>query len=526
MTMARTDQGSKVRPETVLSRFTPSEILVVVLAGSIVLWTAAIFWLDSVPSAILHPLALGGIEAASALAMVFGALALVLFPEPEEAERMRWVSLALLTLGIAGVSASLLVVTFPEALDANYRLYLSIVIRTAAIGLLAVGRAMPRCPRFSGRNLALALVAIVSVAAVVLALQPPLAYDPMRGLTGEITDPVLSAFTPWHWLFSVIPLALAIAIVVYQLLPGTQHRARPWLIVAIVLLVGSQLHNMLWPSIYSPIATTADALRAAFAGTVLLGAVLELRDVAQERTVRLAEEREYARRLEELQSLRADFTRMIAHELSNPLAAIERYTDVLKLGTIAPEQRTQIVHSIQQETDLLRNLVADIHSATAVERDDFAVSIRPVPLRIIMSDAISYAETIPGLNLTVSTADQALVSADPERIGQVMRNLLTNAAKFSPPGALVEISTMMGINHVRVFVKDHGSGIHPDDRKRIFEKFGRGRKTSGDSMPGLGLGLYISRRILRIHGSDLELTSTVGEGSTFSFELKVARGLV
>jgi signal transduction histidine kinase len=384
---------------------------------------------------------------------------------------------------------------------------------------------MPRCPRFSGRNLAIALIAIVSIAAVVLALQPPLAYDP-RGLGEEITDPVLSAFTPWHWLFSLIPLALAIAIVVHQLLPTNQYRARPWLIVAIVLLIGSQLHNMLWPSIYSPIATTADALRAAFAGTVLLGAVLELRDVAHERTVRLAEEREYARRLEELQSLRADFSRMIAHELSNPLAAIERYADILKLGTVAPEQRTQIVHSIQQEADLLRNLVDDIHSAAAVERDDFAVSLRPVPLQVIMNDVVSYAETIPGLNLTVTRTDQALVSADPERIGQVLRNLLTNAAKFSPPGAPVEISTELNNHHVRFSVRDRGSGIHPDDQKRIFEKFGRGKKTSDASMPGLGLGLYISRRILRIHGSDLELTSTVGEGSTFSFELEVVRGLV
>jgi signal transduction histidine kinase len=526
MTMARTNQGNKLRPEAILRRVAPSDVLVILLTVSISLWTGAIFWFDSVPSAILHPLAQGGIEAASALAMVFGALALVLFPEPEEAERMRWIALGLLSLGIAGVSASLLVVTFPEALDANNRLYLSIVIRTAAIGLLAMGLAVPQCPRFSRRNLAIALIAIVSIATVVLALRPPLAHNPAGGLSGQVTDPVLSAFTPWHWIFSLIPLVLAITIVAYQLLPSTQHRARPWLIVAIVLLIGSQLHNMLWPSIYSPIATTADVLRAAFAGVVLLGAVLELRDVAHERTVRLAEEREYARRLEELQSLRADFTRMIAHELGNPLAAIERHADVLKIDTLAPEQRTQIVHNIQQEADLLRNLVEDIHSAAAVERDDFAVSLRTVPLQVIMNDAVSYAETILGLNLTVTNTDQTLVSADPERIGQVFRNLLTNAAKFSPPGAPVEIFIEMNGRRVRVSVKDHGSGIHPDDQKRIFEKFGRGRKTSNAPMSGLGLGLYISRRILRIHGSELELTSTVGEGSTFSFELEVARGLI
>jgi signal transduction histidine kinase len=524
--MAHTEQGSKVRTGSTLRKLTLPAILVILLTLSICLWTAAIFWFDSIPSAILHPLAQGGIEAASALALVFGVLALVLFPEPEEAKRMRWVALGLLSLGIAGVSASVLVVTFPETLDANKRLYLSIVIRTAAIGLLALGLATPQCPRFSRRNLALALLAIASVSIVVLTLRPPLAHGPAQGLTGGAPDLVLSAFTPWHWLLSVIPLILAITIIVYQLRPGAQHRARPWLIIAIVLLAGSQLHNMLWPSIYSPIATTADVLRAASAGVVLLGAVLELRDIAHERTVRLAEEREYARRLEELQSLRADFTRMIAHELGNPLAAIERHADVLKIDTLGSEQRTQIIQSIQQETDLLRNLVDDIHNAAAVERDDFAISIRPVPLQVLISDAVSYAETTLELKLIVTNTHQVLVAADPERIGQVMRNLLTNAEKFSPPGTPVEIFTEMQHHHVRVSVRDYGAGIHPDDQKRIFEKFGRGWKSSDAARPGLGLGLYISRRILRIHGSDLELTSTVGEGSTFSFELVMAQRLV
>lgn len=70
---------------------------------------------------------------------------------------------------------------------------------------------------------------------------------------------------------------------------------------------------------------------------------------------------------------------------------------------------------------------------------------------------------------------------------------------------------------------DSGFGIHPDDRYRIFEKFGRGRGVDGTRMPGVGLGLYLSRRIVRMHGSDLTVTSMPHQGATFGFELEVAR---
>jgi signal transduction histidine kinase len=114
------------------------------------------------------------------------------------------------------------------------------------------------------------------------------------------------------------------------------------------------------------------------------------------------------------------------------------------------------------------------------------------------------------------------VVADRERIGQVLRNLLSNAAKYSPEGVPIELRAKREQEDcVRIEVADHGPGIHPDDRARIFEKFGRGRDREGKKIPGVGLGLYLSRGIVRAHGSDITVDSAPGEGAVFGFELKV-----
>ena len=110
--------------------------------------------------------------------------------------------------------------------------------------------------------------------------------------------------------------------------------------------------------------------------------------------------------------------------------------------------------------------------------------------------------------------------ADPERIGQVLRNLLSNAAKYSPEGTPIELRVIDKKGRVRLEVADRGPGIHPDDVTRIFEKFGRGREDR--KTPGVGLGLYLSRRIVRGHGSELTVEARPGGGSVFGFDLAVA----
>jgi PAS domain S-box-containing protein len=235
--------------------------------------------------------------------------------------------------------------------------------------------------------------------------------------------------------------------------------------------------------------------------------------------------REANRRLEELAVLKADFTAMVAHELDTPLAVIRGYADMLATGELEPADRDRALARIQAETDVLNALIADVRAAATVERDDFAIEPKPVPVGSLLEEAAALVKTLPGDHpLTVGIAADGQVWADPYRIGQVLRKLLSNATKYSLDGAPVELRTLPGVSpgRVRIEVADQGVGIHADDATRIFEKFGRGRDRSGRKVTGVGLGLYLSRRILRAHGSDLTLDADPGGGSVFGFELEAA----
>src|SRR5215211_4848850 len=243
---------------------------------------------------------------------------------------------------------------------------------------------------------------------------------------------------------------------------------------------------------------------------------------------KLAEERlqEANRHLSELASLRADFTAMVAHEIGSPLAAIRGFLDVLATGELEPAEQTVILTKIRTETDRLSTLVGDVSSAGAIESGDFTLMPRQTPVEELLKDATRFAETLPGdhpVVVEIETKEQ--LWADRYRIGQVLRNLLSNAAKYSPDGAPIELRAMRGKTpgHVHIEVADHGQGVHLDDAERIFEKFGRGRDRSGRKAYGVGLGLYVSRRIVRAHGGELTLDPAPVGGSVFGFDLEAVR---
>jgi len=252
-----------------------------------------------------------------------------------------------------------------------------------------------------------------------------------------------------------------------------------------------------------------------------------VRDVTERK--RAEEElREANRRLNELTALKAVFTAMVAHELGSPLAAIRRLTDMLSTGETDQKVTAYAIDAIVGELDTMDALVADVQASAAVERDDFMVQLRPVPLEELLADAKAFAVALPGDHPINFVLDPGLdtrkrVMADPERIGQVLRNLLSNAVRYTPEGVPIELHTMSRNARVRIEVADHGPGIHPEDVARIFDKFERGRDREGNKIKGMGLGLYISRGIVWAHGGTITVNSELGEGAVFGFELEVAR---
>ncbi len=258
-----------------------------------------------------------------------------------------------------------------------------------------------------------------------------------------------------------------------------------------------------------------------FAG--ILRDMSEQKRLEMERAQLLAAERATSRRMQELAALKVDFTAMVAHELASPIGAVRGLTMMLASGKLGPEEQARALSAIKAEMDTLSKLVADVRGAASAERDDFDVHLRPVPLARLIATAEAFAAALVGDHpIVVPPVPDVVVLADPDRIGQVLRNLLTNAAKYTPAGSEIQLRTSRREQWARIEVVDQGPGIHPEDMARIFERFARGRDQLGHRVAGVGLGLYLSRRIVQAHGSDLKVESIPGKGSTFGFELEVA----
>ena len=173
---------------------------------------------------------------------------------------------------------------------------------------------------------------------------------------------------------------------------------------------------------------------------------------------------------------------------------------MLRFESLDGEVREYVLNSVRGELGTLDALVADVQSAVAVEREDFGLETRPVPLQALLGEAEKFGRSVSGERPFAVVADGSLegraVIADPERVAQVLRNLISNAVKYSPAGSPIELRTKPGEpGRVRFEVADEGRGISPEDLDRVFEKFGRGRGAGGGEVKGVGLGLYISRRL-------------------------------
>lgn len=506
-----------------------TSILAAALAVFIVVWAAAGL-LTGGGFAISSTGALQGAEVvASALSQLFAALVLGLFLARESGWRMHWVAAGLVALGLAHMIFGYVEPLIQGAAPGlNESLYEGLISQVLACALFAVGMYPGTPHRYLARAALIVPLALIAGYIFIFevldneALMPALAgvEKPEQALA---LGSSLLWLTPWHWLLSAFPLALA-AVAVAGAFRETRRGLLPgWLLFTVVLLAGSILHEYVWPSTFAgKVVTTADALHLTLAVVAAVGGILELKRASDERESLLLDERERTRRLSELAALRADFSAMVAHELGSPTAAIRNLSAMLGVDGLNEEAKTYALGAIRRETDALEALVSDVRAAATVERDDFRVSERHVMLGELLSEAGAFARALPGGHSVrvVSGMDREVV-ADPERIGQVLRNLLSNAAKYSPEGTVIELRAKPLEDSVRVEVADHGSGIHPDDLRRVFEKFGRGRDGDGKKVAGVGLGLYLSRRIVQAHGSELDVSSALGEGSVFGFDLEV-----
>jgi signal transduction histidine kinase len=215
----------------------------------------------------------------------------------------------------------------------------------------------------------------------------------------------------------------------------------------------------------------------------------------------------------------------VAHELRTPLATIEGYTEGLLDGVVAPGAETWAL--LHDEAARLRRLVQDLQDLSRAEAHQLALHPRPVDPAIVATQAVARLAaqfTDQGVLLTNAVPPGLpAVQADPDRVLQVLINLLGNALRYTPAGGQVRLSAAPQGAAVVFAVADTGSGIAPDHLPHLFERFYRVDKARSRALGGSGIGLTIAQAIVEAHGGQIAAASPgLGQGATFSFTLPIA----
>jgi PAS domain S-box-containing protein len=225
-----------------------------------------------------------------------------------------------------------------------------------------------------------------------------------------------------------------------------------------------------------------------------------------------------------VEQMKSDFISVVSHELRTPLTSIRGSLGLLAGGVVGelPEKARELVHIAAKNSERLVRLINDILDVEKIESGQMSFRFVPQELMPLVEQALdsnrAYAEPFDVGLRVFEAAPGVRVRADADRVAQVLANLLSNAAKFSPRGGTVEVRVARHGDGVRVAVTDRGPGIQPAFQERVFEKFAQADVSSTRQKGGTGLGLTISRAIVERHGGRMGFV-TGSEGTTFWFDL-------
>ena len=232
---------------------------------------------------------------------------------------------------------------------------------------------------------------------------------------------------------------------------------------------------------------------------------------------------------EELERLRSDFLGMVSHELRAPLAAIKGSAATLLGSTspIDPAETRQFFRIVDQQADHMRGLINDLLDLSRVEAGALSVTPESTDLADVVEQArIMFLSAGAHNDVQVEMAPALpRVSADRERMIQVIHNVLSNASKYSPAASTIRVSASLDGVHVAIAISDEGEGVSPEDLPGLFTKFSRLHDEDGRQIPGAGLGLAICKGIVEAHGGRIWAESDgPGLGMRVTFTVPIAPG--
>ena len=219
--------------------------------------------------------------------------------------------------------------------------------------------------------------------------------------------------------------------------------------------------------------------------------------------------------------LRQNIVADIAHELRTPLSVLQANIEAMQDGVL--EKSPENLESLHQETVTLARLIEDLRTLSLAESGQLKFNLKTTDMKELSTKVVEGMQTqFDSKRISLSLeAPEILtpVTVDPDRIEQVIRNLLSNALHYTPEGGRVTIRLVPDAGGLTASVTDTGIGVPQDDFPHLFERFYRVDRSRTRSTGGTGLGLAIVKQLVEAHGGHVSATSEVGKGSSFSFHL-------
>ncbi|MCP4420625.1 MAG: HAMP domain-containing histidine kinase [Chloroflexi bacterium] len=221
---------------------------------------------------------------------------------------------------------------------------------------------------------------------------------------------------------------------------------------------------------------------------------------------------------------RRQMTADIAHDLRSPLSVIMGYTEALDDDKL--DGSPEIYHIMHKQALLLNHLIDDLRTLSLADAGKLPLTRQPIPTRELLERAaLTHTAQAERKNIALrvdAASDLPLLDVDPDRMAQVLNNLVANALRYTPDGGEIVFTAVSHLNNIHLQIKDNGSGIDPTDLPHIFSRFYRGDKARAEGGES-GLGLAIAKSLVEAQGGTITAESLPNQGTTFTIALPVAR---
>lgn len=220
-----------------------------------------------------------------------------------------------------------------------------------------------------------------------------------------------------------------------------------------------------------------------------------------------------------------DFMGMVSHELKTPLTSLKAYIQILQRLPVNAENSRQenILERCLKQTDYMNSMINGFLNVSRLDSGQLHMDKKAFDFPLLFSEIEDEVLSINhNRNFIFKPSGQTSVLADREKISQVLHNLIGNAIKYSPFESVITVEYLtIGDNSLKVSVQDEGIGISADDQQRIFDRYYRAKDLHSKSIAGFGIGLYLCKEIIELHGGTIQVQSAKNKGTVFSFVLPI-----